>query len=65
MAYTYQEINEKALRREFCGPNKRIPQELMAKLDRDIENAKRLGNRALKKQLKRRHAAGTYGQLNH
>ncbi|OBT85494.1 hypothetical protein VE02_07345 [Pseudogymnoascus sp. 03VT05] len=39
---TYSEdINEKTARRDSCGPNKRIPKEVMAELDRDIERAKK------------------------
>ncbi|KFY44636.1 hypothetical protein V495_03340 [Pseudogymnoascus sp. VKM F-4514 (FW-929)] len=49
-----EEINEKAARREFCGPKKRIPEEVMAKLDRDIEQAKAQGNRSRMKKLKLR-----------
>jgi hypothetical protein len=45
----------KTARREFCGPNKRIPQEVMTKLDKDIEEAKARGNRSLKKQLRRKY----------
>lgn len=44
----------KAAQREFCGPNKRIPQGLMTKLDEDIKEAKARNNRSLKKQLRRK-----------
>lgn len=45
----------KAARQEFCGLNKRIPQEVMMKLDKDIKEAKARGNKALKKHLKRKY----------
>lgn len=54
----------KAARKEFCGPKKAIPKEVMAQLDKDIKDAKARekntkdaearGNRTLKKQLKQR-----------
>jgi hypothetical protein len=50
-----QDINQKTARREFCGPGKRIPLAVMNKLDKDIETSKRTGDKAVKKQLKRRH----------
>ncbi|RDL37034.1 Uncharacterized protein BP5553_04467 [Venustampulla echinocandica] len=49
-----RDINQKAARREFCGPNKRIAEEVMMKFDKDIEEAKRRGDKSLKKQLKRK-----------
>ncbi|KFZ06243.1 hypothetical protein V501_07587 [Pseudogymnoascus sp. VKM F-4519 (FW-2642)] len=48
------DINVKAARQEFCGPNKSIPQGVMTKLDKDIKEAKAQGNKALKKHLKRK-----------
>lgn len=44
----------KRARQEFCGPGKRIAQVLVDKLDRGIASAKAAGDRALKKELKRR-----------
>lgn len=44
----------KAARKEFCGPEKAIPKEVMAQLDKDIKDAKARENRTLKKQLKQR-----------
>ncbi|KFY49525.1 hypothetical protein V496_09946 [Pseudogymnoascus sp. VKM F-4515 (FW-2607)] len=49
-----EDINVKAARQEFCGLNKRIPQGVMMKLDKDIKEAKARGNKALKKHLKRK-----------
>ena len=51
-----QDINQDAARREFCGPDKAIPLEVMEKFDTDIQKAKRTGNRDLKKDLKRMYA---------
>jgi len=50
----YQDINQKTARREFCGPNKRIPESVMNQIDRDIEKAKADGDKAHKKELKRK-----------
>ncbi|KAE8450710.1 hypothetical protein EG329_006055 [Mollisiaceae sp. DMI_Dod_QoI] len=50
-----EDINQKTARREFCGPSKKIPLSVMEQLDRDIEEAKKTNERALKKQLKRKH----------
>jgi hypothetical protein len=52
---TSQDIKHKTARREFCGPGKRIPLAVMNKLDKDIETSKRSGDKALKKQLKRKY----------
>lgn len=49
-----QDINVKTHRKEFCGVGKRIRPDVMATLDRQIEQAKTADNRILKKQLKRR-----------
>jgi hypothetical protein len=49
-----QEINEKNARKEFCGPNKRIPREVMEELDQNIEKAKKTGNGFLIRKLKLR-----------
>ncbi|OBT96981.1 hypothetical protein VE01_05489 [Pseudogymnoascus verrucosus] len=49
-----EDINVKAARQEFCGPNKSIPQGVMTKLDEDIKEAKAQRNKALKKHLKRK-----------
>ncbi|KFY43961.1 hypothetical protein V494_01724 [Pseudogymnoascus sp. VKM F-4513 (FW-928)] len=48
------DITEKTARRDFCGPNKRIPEEVMAKLDHDLEKAKGSADRAIAKKLKLR-----------
>jgi hypothetical protein len=55
MADLFQDINQNTARREFCGPNKRITASVMEQLDKDIDDAKKAGNRALKKELKRKH----------
>jgi hypothetical protein len=57
MADSRQDINQKTARREFCGPDKRIPQLVMEELDQSIEDARESGNRVLKKELKRKHVA--------
>jgi hypothetical protein len=57
MAESYQDINQKTARREFCGLDKKIPESVMEQLDKDIEDARKSGNRVLKKELKRKHAA--------
>ena len=54
ITYASQDINEKAARREFCESRKRIPEEVMAKPDQDIEQAKAKGNRSRIKKLKLR-----------
>jgi hypothetical protein len=40
--------------REFCGPDKKISPLVMEQLEKDIEDAKKSSNKALKKQLKRK-----------
>ena len=55
IAELFQDLNQNAARREFCGPNKRIPQSVMEQFDKDIEHAKKTGDRVLKKELRRRH----------
>lgn len=50
----WQDINQRAARREFCSPNNRISPLVMRQLDSEIEDAKKKNNKALKKQLKRR-----------
>ncbi len=55
MANMCQEINQKTARREFCGSDKKIPLSVMEQLDKDIEDAKKNNNKALKKQLKRKY----------
>lgn len=54
-SWNQQDINEKTARREFCGPNKAIPCQVMEQLDKSIEEAKTNNNKALKKQLKRQY----------
>ncbi|KAN0095627.1 hypothetical protein V8E51_016338 [Hyaloscypha variabilis] len=49
-----EEINQKTARREFCGSDKKIQPSVMEQLDKDIEDAKKNNNKALKKQLKRK-----------
>ncbi|KFY77671.1 hypothetical protein V499_03018 [Pseudogymnoascus sp. VKM F-103] len=49
-----EDINEKSARREFCGPNSRISEEVMANLDKDISKEKANGDRQLVKKLKLR-----------
>ena len=55
MADLLQDINQNTARREFCGPHKRITASVMEQLDKDIDDAKEAGNRALKKELKRKY----------
>lgn len=54
MADGMKNINLRAARREFCGPNRRISQETMDQYDRYIEAANQSNNTARKKELKRR-----------
>lgn len=49
-----EEINQRTARTEFCGPNRRILPETMAKLDKEIETAKAVGDRVAKKAAKRK-----------
>ncbi|RYP61155.1 hypothetical protein DL769_007837 [Monosporascus sp. CRB-8-3] len=47
------DINLRAARAEFCGPGKRIPNDTMDQLDKDLAAAKDAHDKARKKQLKR------------
>lgn len=48
-----QDIDFKTAKRDLCGPGKRIPSEVVARLEADVENAKRSQDRHRKKELKR------------
>lgn len=50
-----QDINQKAARKEFCGPHKKISPLVMEQLDKEIEVAKKNNNKVLKKRLKRKY----------
>lgn len=52
-----QDINIKTAMRDFCGPGKRIPSEVITHLEADIEAAKSSGDRHHKKELKRTYVA--------
>ena len=54
LADNIKDINLKAARTEFCGPEKRISQETMDQYDRDIAAAERSKDKARKKELKLR-----------
>lgn len=49
-----KELNQRTARIEFCGPNRRIPPEIMVELDKEIETAKAAGDRVTKKAAKRK-----------
>ncbi|KAH7316951.1 hypothetical protein B0I35DRAFT_434291 [Stachybotrys elegans] len=48
-----EDINPRTARPEFCGPNKRIPEELMVQLDKEIADAKATGDNKRKKMAKK------------
>ncbi|KAG9255485.1 uncharacterized protein F5Z01DRAFT_56619 [Emericellopsis atlantica] len=49
-----EDINIEAAKREFCGPGKQIATEVIARLEEEIEDAKRSSDRQRKKELKKR-----------
>jgi hypothetical protein len=49
-----KDINIETAKREFCGPGKRIPSDVLTRLEADINDAKRRHDRERKKELKRR-----------
>lgn len=58
-----QDIDFKTAKRDLCGPGKRIPYEVVARLEADIEDAKRSQDRHRKKELKRVYVS-FFGQLS-
>ncbi|KAJ9136605.1 Ras GTPase family protein [Pleurostoma richardsiae] len=59
-----EDINLETARREFCGTGKKIPLAVVQQLDQEIDDAKRAGNAALKKQLKLRRELLFIGARN-
>ncbi|RDW73267.1 hypothetical protein BP6252_07174 [Coleophoma cylindrospora] len=48
------DIKQKTARRDFFGPDKEIPHSVMEQLDKDIDDAKKIGDKSAKKRLKRK-----------